>query len=521
MLGSSPLIGLEVGAQTLKAVRAVRAGGRLAWQYRQHTRHEGTDARALWEDLAALLRPWRRERFRARLFVAAPHSYVRRLVVRASSTSTIDEAVRAQLPSLLPFDVERAYVHLAVETQRPSGHEVEATVLISACERAAAKELLDAVLAAGWPVMALVPSGVALYAALAALEVASHEPAVVLELGAQHSTIALVETARLLYARDIALGDEHLTDALTRPVHVEGRTVALTAEQARALKARIGIPESSSEVVDAELPMPLATYLSLVQPILEQVVAEVRRTMALTSSGSAESAPQRLLLTGDGSRLPNVPHWLSGQLGVPVTRLHCEQFVGAAGANATMACGLVLGQRVRTSVADLQPPSIHRQAIIARTANRVWKVLAVMLVLLWLCTGQVHVKHQEVERHVADLAAQWQLMQPVMDVEQSIEEHQRVLQRLTDGTVPAEWFHQLAEDFPEPVRLSRLSVASDGSVRLAGQAQGREQTPEATLSALTLWLEERRVCQGTQLESSQRVGAAEQTVEFSVSCHRP
>lgn len=518
---SSPTIGVEIGAHALKAARAIRKGGRLTWQYRQQVRRNDAGAHALSEDLAALLKPWRWERFHARLILAAPNSYIRRLTVRAVTAQTIGEAVQARLPSLLPFDAAQAHVRFDIEAQRPAGDKVEATVLLSACDRAAAQELLDAVWHAGWPVAALVPAGAALHAAAQELEAAGQEPAVLLELGARQTTIALVDAGRLLCARDVAIGDEHLTDALTGEVNAQGRTVALTVEQALALKTRIGIPESGAGVPEAELPLPLAVYLSMVQPILEQVVAEVRRTMALIGDTAVESSPQRLLLTGDGSRLPNLPHWLSGQLGVPVVRLQCEKLLGETGANATIPCGLVWSAQGRMLSSDLQPAPSRRRAVIARAASRTWKFLLLAAALAGVATWSWSDRQHVAAQQVAALEARWDALRPVEDLQATAVQERQVIHRLTEASVPPAWLHRLAEEFPRPVRLSRLVVTAEGSVNLAGQAQGWEQTPEATLSELTLWLEQAQICRDVQLESSQRGSGAEGAVEFSLTCERP
>ncbi|PIQ83226.1 MAG: hypothetical protein COV75_08835 [Candidatus Omnitrophica bacterium CG11_big_fil_rev_8_21_14_0_20_63_9] len=518
---SSPTIGVEIGAHVLKAAWAMRKGGRLTWRYRQQVRRDHADAHTLSEDLAALLKPWRRERFHARLILAAPNSYVRRLTVRAATARTIGEAVQARLPSLLPFDAAQAHVRFDIEAQRPAGDEVEATVLVSACDRAAAQELLDALWHAGWPVAALVPAGAALHAAVQELEAEGKEPAVLLELGARQTTIALIDDGCLLCARDVAIGDEHLTDALTGEVNAQGRTIALTVEQARVLKTQIGIPESGAGVSEAELPLPLGVYLSMVQPILEQVVAEVRRTMALTGDAPADSSPQRLLLTGDGSRLPNLPHWLSGQLGVPVVRLQCEKLLGEAGANATIPCGLVWSAQGRVSSSDLQPAPSRRRAVIARAASRTWKFLLLATALAGVATWSWRDRQRTAAEQVAALETRWETLRPVEDLQATATQEHQVLQRLTEASVRAMWFRQLAEEFPGPVRLNRLVMTAEGSVNLAGQAQGWEQTPEAALSELTLWLEQVEICRDVQLESSQRGGGVEGAVEFSLTCERP
>jgi hypothetical protein len=113
------------------------------------------------------------------------------------------------------------------------------------------------------------------------------------------------------------------------------------------------------------------------------------------------------------------------------------------------------------------------------------------------------------------------VFKPVATLQENVGVSTGLVQRLSvERGLPLEWFRQLASGFPSPVRLAHLSVAATHGVNMTGEAQEREQTPEAYVSELALWLESARICQGVEVGSSRLVAAAESLVEFTLSCRR-
>ena len=82
------------------------------------------------------------------------------------------------------------------------------------------------------------------------------------------------------------------------------------------------------------------------------------------------------------------------------------------------------------------------------------------------------------------------------------------------------WFKALVNGFPNPIRLTELSVLATDEVRLVGQAQERRQTPEAYVSEFAIWLAEAEVCQNVRLGSSRRNAQHAQLVDFRLTCQR-
>lgn len=520
-------VGLEVGPKSLKVAWVTRRPqGGMAWRYRAQPRRPASNPGALRRDLAQLLRPLRRHRHRAQLILAAPHSYLRWFTVQVPDAGRIPDAVQEQLPQLLPFDVTHAQFQFLVRRRQQVGEQLECSVSVAACERAALQHDLDALWEVGWVPNRVIPAALALVRTAKALGALDQDAAVLVEIGASRTVMVLVDAAEAVYARDVMFGEDQLIEALTGQTSLGSVHVSLSREQAEALVRAEGIPEAASATdlsggpTVGRTPLSVAMYLAIIQPVLEQLVSEIRRTMTYGADTVTAAVPRRLIISGEGSRLPRCVPWLSKQLGIPVARLNCEQFLGAEGSAAAVVCGLALFER--RSTLDLQPRASRQRGLLVRRAAQAWQALVVLALVLWTGAGWWQVRRHAVAGQFGALQAQWSSLQHLVELQEAVERREQLARRLTAGdAVSLEWFHRLARGFPKPVRLTRLSVDAGRQVSLAGEAQGWEQTPEAYVSELTLWLERTTLCEGVRLGSTRRVGANGNLVQFDLTCTLP
>ena len=512
-------VGVEVGARTLKVAWVVsRRGGATEWQFVQRPRTQQAGSEALRQDLAKLLQPLRRRRFIAALTLGAPTSHVRSLAVQVADPKQLPSRLRDELPKLLPFDVTLAqYKFLVRHRQRVDG-QWNFRIALAACEAAPLSHDLEALWQAGWGVSRVVPCAVALLQTAKALEVIGPEPVIVMAISERRTTIVLVEAGEAVYARDVALGDEHLTDALMAKVSIGETALSLSREDAEVLKREVGIPESPTGQTVGARGLPMMTYLAMLQPILEQLVSEVRRTMTFGAHAAGVTLPERIIISGEGAGLPGADQWLSKQLGVPVARLSCERLLGTTNPAAAIACGLALCNR--SQMLDLQPAAARQRWTITRSAALFWRGLIVVAVFIWLTAGVWTFRHRAVARQLRALGVRWSSLQPVVSLQQALEAQTRLVHSLVEEQgIPTAWFRRLARGFPNPLRLTKLSLGAQQGVSMEGQAQEREQIAAAYVSELTLWLKQAKVCEQPQLGSSRPVGDGGGVLEFSLTCH--
>lgn len=519
----SPIrVGLELDAHSVKAAWAIpRPGGRLDWSYRVSPRVEDeASSEALRREIARVLQPLRRHWLHVRLVISSPASYVHRLVVHVTDDQRITGVIEEQAPKLLPFAIEQAHLQFTVQRATPSGGHLERQIALAACERAVVERDLAALYDAGWVPSGVLPSSVALVEAARALGVLGQTPLLLIDLGERRTTIALVEAGDVVYARDISIGADHLTEALMGQVAIGPETLSLSRAQAQALKATVGIPDASAsqETVNAgSIRIPLARYLAMVQPVLEQLTSEVRRTIAFAAQTASSAAPTRALISGIGCQMPQCDHWLSRTLGLPVSRLDCTPILGASGATAAVPYGLAVA--TPSHLLDLQPVPWRRRGHVVRAAAQASRVLLAAALLVGVAGGWWVVKDGTMSSQLTHLETQQRHLQPVVSLQEQLAAYTGVVDRLiNEQGVPLVWGRRLAQDFPSPVRLTHLTVDVSGRVALTGEAQAREQNPEANISTLVLWLEQHRLCQQVELQSSRRISASGDLAEFSLTC---
>jgi len=220
-----PHIGIELGARTLKVAWVMQRGRTAQWQYREHRRSDPQRPETLAQDLARLLHPLRRHRTGARTVVAAPNSYIHRLMVQAPDAKRLPATVRERLPSILPFDANQAQVRFTVQRQERAQAQSAFLLSVAACESSALHADLEALWRTGWAPRAVVPSALALLNAAGALQRLDEGPVVLMDVGERRTTIVLVEQRVVVYARDVALGVDHLVEALMGQVTIGERTV--------------------------------------------------------------------------------------------------------------------------------------------------------------------------------------------------------------------------------------------------------------------------------------------------------
>ena len=526
-------IGIEFSPMAVRVTQLIEHQGRRRWWYGEQALNDVTDSDAIAQRLARLLQPLRRDRLTAQIVLAAPLGLIRSVTVRIDEPSQLSAAVQDRLPPLLPFDAEQGQVAFQLRRQQRMADQLECDVVVAACEQAALQQQLEALWQAGWIPSAVVPSAVALVTVGKTLGVVDKDAMVMMEMGGERTTMVLVDSGEPIYARDVSLGMRHVCEALVHGLADQGGGSISLAEAATLIE-RLGLPASPQPSVPLSAEAGVAEsmsfegvggqvsatmYFSILQPILEQLVSELRRTMTFGAQTTVSTLPQRLLISGDGSRIPHSDRWFAQQLGVPVTRLSCEPLVGAAGAAAAVACGLAL--LGRPSELDLHMPLFRQRRQWWRVAALLSALFMVLTVGLWLGLGWQGIQAHRMSRQLAAVNDRWIAIQPLVTLQHTIEHHTHLMEQLvTAHGIPPSWFRRLAQGFPSAVRLASLAIQPDGRVAMTGEAQGREQTPDSTVSSFALWLEQSSLCRDVQLGSTRRVGTNEELVEFRLSCQR-
>ncbi|MBN2100336.1 type IV pilus assembly protein PilM [Candidatus Dojkabacteria bacterium] len=121
--------------------------------------------------------------------------------------------------------------------------------------------------------------------------------AVILDLGSQSTDMGIMVGGELLFSQSIAVGSDSLTRAIASEFSFE-------YNQAEEYKRNYGIDPSQLE----------GKIYQVLKPVVDSVIAEIRRGIEFFKTRTLKSAPDQFLLIGDGSLLPGLVVYLSQEL---------------------------------------------------------------------------------------------------------------------------------------------------------------------------------------------------------------
>ncbi|MEJ2368315.1 MAG: type IV pilus assembly protein PilM [Acidobacteriota bacterium] len=223
----------------------------------------------------------------------------KRISMTAMSDAELNEAIQWEAGQYIPFDVEEVKIdHQVLETDPATGN---LNVLLVAAKRDLIAEYSSILTQAG-----LNPSAIDIdsFCIQNAYElnypINANEVTALVNIGASTTNIAVVKGSTPLFWRDIQAGGNNYTDTLQREM-------SLTFEQAEAVKK--GEP---LEGVRQEQVVPV------LNAVTEEFSGELKKTLDFFRVTTNETAIHRIILSGGGTRIPNLDRYLSQFFGIPV-----------------------------------------------------------------------------------------------------------------------------------------------------------------------------------------------------------
>ena len=125
--------------------------------------------------------------------------------------------------------------------------------------------------------------------------------AVILDFGSQSTDMAIIHNGALIFSQSISVGSDALTRAIASDFSFE-------YSQAEEYKRNYGLDEQQ---LDGKI------FTSL-KPVIDSIVAEVRRGIEFYKSRTLVSPPNQYMLIGDGALLPGLVPFLARELNVNV-----------------------------------------------------------------------------------------------------------------------------------------------------------------------------------------------------------
>ncbi len=307
-IGKNSLVGLDIGSSSVKAVELQRKGGNLQLvslgyeNLRPDTIVDGQimELNNVSDVISNIFNEHKIKTTRVAAGVSGHSVIVKNIVVPPMSEEELHESFSWHAEEHIPFDI--ADVNLDYHITNSSADAV--AVLMAACKSDKISNVKQAIQLAGkHPVVIDVDA----FALQNCYEV-NYQPTpgqvvALLNIGGATMNINILNGTRSVFARDASVGGNQYTSLLQKEL-------GLSFEQAESVKRGMPLPEGV-EGRD-------------IQPIIESVsdilALEIQKTMDFyrATAEDGESAIQKILFSGGGSKLPGLSDYLAKRFELPV-----------------------------------------------------------------------------------------------------------------------------------------------------------------------------------------------------------
>ncbi|MEM4408763.1 MAG: type IV pilus assembly protein PilM [Candidatus Caldarchaeum sp.] len=262
----------------------------------------------------------------------------------------LKKSIRYEASRYVPSSVEDSYVEC--EIVGPVG-ENQMEVLIVACPKDMVESRVNAVESAGLEVEIVDIDAFALHRALIQASQNSQwaeKTVAIVDVGGEGSHVSIIDEDTFALTRFIPIGGKLLTNALANYFKVSDAD----AEQG---KRELDL----SILLTSEGPMENAP-LRVIQPLMDELVREVRRSINYFHSQSTDKGQERrvseIILAGGASQMKGFAQYLSHKLAIPVNRpslLENSRFVMSASVHGgdTILYATAIGLAMRRIEKDL------------------------------------------------------------------------------------------------------------------------------------------------------------------------
>jgi Tfp pilus assembly PilM family ATPase len=141
----------------------------------------------------------------------------------------------------------------------------------------------------------------------------------ILDIGAHRSMLVIIKQGEMDYFREIVIGGEDFTKAITGIIFHEGRAIQFNDKESVEFKNQYGYPLGFSEGMTFH-GAPLSEVGTMMRPVVERLAGEIKRSFGFykdNSEGGTE--PEVLYLIGGGARMKHLPEVLSEKSEIPVS----------------------------------------------------------------------------------------------------------------------------------------------------------------------------------------------------------
>jgi len=532
--GKGPLIAIEKGTSSLKVVIANSRKDSLQIEdflvEDFGLIEEGARLGLAKERLAGFLNEKNINSGQAFIVVEDEAVFSTRLTLPLLGAKELRRAISWEIKDILPFPENEAISdwHLVKEIQNPDGSKSLELIFIAIHKGIVNDSIslldgLNLVLES----VNIVP-GTLLNIVNQAAGFNTKEPVAVLELGYNHTGISIFKENKLIFMRRLSIGSSDITNALLGAVSTERGVVKLSYNDAEKIKQEYGVLTEGTKIEISNSNIDSFRLSSMMRPVLERMVAEIRNSFMYLSEKLQESYVTRIYLTGRGAQLKNIESFFHQQLGIPVELISVEGAV-TLGPNITQERKSELGYLATTIGAllgagrglDFLPLELRHKKRLAIEWMALRLITFTVALVSFVSYLYIFVADIHYNNRAKFIKLNEKTLQSLVEVKEEIDTVQKLVSTIK-GTQPSGTviMKELSTATPTEAVLDMIdySVGPDGTLRLKGIIYGDEKLATPILSKYIKILEDSYLFEGVNLVSSSAAGTEEEPIlNFSIN----
>jgi len=236
------------------------------------------------------------------------------------------EALSWEIKNDIPFDLGRAQIDWQTIDEYTDTEGAKRKDLMLACAK---NELVERYLniakGIGLNVIDIKSPPFDLAYILERIEGAKEGAVAVLDVGAIGSNFSIYKNSKLSFIRALPFSSEAITTSMSGTILSDTGRIELTKEKADEIKKEFGIPHDPNQVlVDG---IKAIQIISLIRPILERLVSEIKRSIDYCVASYEAEAPKVMYIIGGGSNLKGLKEYLKEELAFDVYNLRSGDFI--------------------------------------------------------------------------------------------------------------------------------------------------------------------------------------------------
>lgn len=313
-------VGLDIGSGSVKFVRLRKSGERIKiLEYRIETFSgmERTEDFEIASRIRALLGKKGLRSPNIITTISGPSLNVRVIKMPRVSKKQIREALLWRNKKELHFfnDAPTMLDYLAIDEDAGAGSR-EFNILVLAVKEELVKRHIGILSKSGIVPQKVVAKPIATWNSYLNSPDRMDEE-VLIDMGHDSTSLCFFHQGKLNFARELTIGANHFTLALMETIFSEKQTFSLSWDEAERIKRSHGLLSGNTGGFSSE-GVPLNEISSRLRPIAEKLVSEINLSVSYYRENLGVEKTDRVLLTGNGIRIPNLKIYLEQNLGLPI-----------------------------------------------------------------------------------------------------------------------------------------------------------------------------------------------------------